>query len=378
MRASIWILLFLLAACASPIEDARAPATAASTSAPAQTGTSIALAETTATAPAPPTITLLPTTPAPTATTAPTPTATAAPAEALSAAWSYPIGLPERALGDGFFIRHGYITENTWYNPGYWHTGEDWYALEGDTAGAGVYAVADGEVVYAGSNYPGRVVIVRHAEELYSMYGHLDPALAVAVGEQVVRGQQLGTVLQRGDDVPNHLHFEMRTFLTTAEVNGDRPRYGFRCGPNCAPGPGYWPIDAPDLPTALGWRNPTHVINRRAFPAAAAGNLGAVVVAAQPIASSVMLWADIGEDGRPQGAQGEIGLEPRARFGLLELRAGPEATESTGAESYALWYRVRLSDGREGWLQAAAPSAFETGSDGRPSTTRFNLLPALE
>ncbi|HEY0734309.1 MAG TPA: M23 family metallopeptidase [Herpetosiphonaceae bacterium] len=376
MRASIWMLLFLLAACASPIEDARAPATAAPGSAPAQTSTSIVVAETTATPPpAPPTTTPLPPTTAPTATTAPTLTATATPAPALTAAWSYPIGLPERALGDGFFIRHGYITENTWYNPGYWHTGEDWYALEGDTAGAGVYAVADGEIVYAGSNYPGRVVIVRHADELYSMYGHLDPGLAVAVGEPVVRGQPLGTVLRRGDDVPNHLHFEMRTFLTTAEVNGDRPRYAFRCGPNCAPGPGYWPIDAPDLPTALGWRNPTHVINRRAFPAAA-GNLGEVVVAAQPIASSVTLWAQPAEDGTPQQAQGEIGLEPGARFILLELRAGPEATEATGAEAYVLWYRVRLPDGRAGWLQAAVPSAFETGGDGRPSTTRFNLLHA--
>ena len=43
------------------------------------------------------------------------------------------------------------------------------------------------------------------------------------------------------------------------------PRYDFRCGANCPPGPGYWPIDAPDLPSDLGWRNPTHTINRRAF-----------------------------------------------------------------------------------------------------------------
>jgi hypothetical protein len=245
------------------------------------------------------------------------------------------------------------------------------------TAGAGVYAVADGEIVYAGSNYPGRVVIIRHAGELYSMYGHLDPALAVTVGEQVLRGQSFGTVLRRGDDVPNHLHFEIRTFLTTAEVNGDRPRYNFRCGPNCAPGPGYWPLDAPELPSALGWRNPTHAINRRAFPAAS-GNLGEVVVAAQPIASSVTLWADIAEDGAPQQAQGEIGLESGARFTLLAVRVGPEATQATSAQSYVLWYRVRLPDGREGWLQAAVPSDFETGSDGRPSTTRFNLLPTIE
>lgn len=371
MRAIIWICLFLLVACASSTEEARAPVDAAPTSAPAQPGTTIVVAE-----PTPTTISAPPIS-APTATPTP-PTATATPAQALTATWSYPIGRPDRALGDGFFIRHGYITENTWYNPGYWHTGEDWYALEGDTAGAGVYAVADGEVVYAGSNYPGRVVIVRHAGELYSMYGHLDPALAVTVGEQVVRGQSLGTVLRRGDDVPNHLHFEIRTFLTTPAVNGDRPRYDFRCGPNCAPGPGYWPLDAPDVPSALGWRNPAHVINRRAFPEAAAGNLGEVVVAAQPLASSVTLWTDIAEDGAPQQTQGEIGLEPGARFTLLEVRAGPEATEATSAESYALWYRVRLPDGRAGWLAAAVPSPFETGSDGRPSTMRFNLVPVID
>lgn len=368
MRAIIGIVL-LLVACASPIADVRPPVAASPSSAPTQTGTASAAAEATPTAPpAPPTTTPLQPTTLPTATTTPTP--------ALSAAWSYPIGLPDRTPGDGFFIRHGYSTENTWYNPGYRHTGEDWYALAGDTAGAGVYAVADGEVVYAGSNYPGRVVIVRHAGELYSMYGHLDPVLNVAVGDHVARGRQLGTVLRRGDDVPNHLHFEIRTFLTTPEVNGPRPRYGFRCGPHCAPGPGYWPLDAPELPTAFGWRNPTHVINRRAFPPAA-GDLGEVVVAAQPISSSVTLWTQIAENGAPQGDQGEIGLQPGARFALLAVWAGPEATEATGAEAYALWYRVRLPDGRAGWIEAAVPSAFETDSDGRSAAVRFNFYPAI-
>jgi murein DD-endopeptidase MepM/ murein hydrolase activator NlpD len=364
VRKLSWMILLLLVACASSAEDVREPVMDSATSAPTQTSTAIVVAQATATAP--PTTT----------TTAPsaTPTATSIPQPALSATWSYPIGLPNRAPGDGFFIRHGYITENTWYNPGYWHTGEDWYALDGETAGAGVYAVADGEVVYAGSNYPGRVVMVRHAGDLYSMYGHLDPALRVEVGAQVTRGQQLGTVLARGDDVPDHLHFEMRTFLTTAEVNGDRPRYDFRCGPNCVPGPGYWPIAAPELPTALGWRNPTHVINRRAFPAA--GNLGEVVVAAPPGSLRVTLWADVAENGAPQQAQGEIALEPGARLPLLEVRSGPEATEASSAQSYVLWYRVRLADGREGWVAAAVPSDVETGGDGRPSTTRFNLLPA--
>ena len=116
-------------------------------------------------------------------------------------------------------------------------------------------------VVFAGSDYPGRVVIVRHADDLFSMYGHLDYALLVEVGDVVERGQPLGAILARTDGrAPSHLHFEIRTFLTTPEVNGDAPRYGFACGVDCPPGPGYWPIDAPEHPSVIGWRNPTHLI----------------------------------------------------------------------------------------------------------------------
>ncbi len=306
-------------------------------------------------------------TPSPQPATLPAPTTppTASPLGVL--AYSYPIGSPGRSPGDGFFIRHGYTAENTWYNPGYRHTGEDWYAIEGDTAGAEVYAISDGEVVYAGANYPGRVVIVRHPGDLFSMYGHLDPALAVGVGQRVPRGDVLGTVLFRGDKTPNHLHFEVRTFLTAREVNGEAPRYGFRCGVRCPPGPGYWPIDAPDHPGALGWRNPTHVINRRMLPE---GALGQVVVATRPVSPSVSLWsAPVGQAGD------ELALHAGDRYALLEVWAGPEDTRETSASSYRLWYRIRLADGRDGWVQAAVPSTFETGADGRPSSVYFNFLP---
>src|SRR5688500_17714473 len=113
------------------------------------------------------------------------------------------------------------------YHHGYLHAGEDWYTIEGDAAGAGVYAAATGEVVFAGSEYPGRVVIVRHADDLFSMYGHLDDALSVRVGDGVQRGRPLGTILARTDGrAPSHLHFELRTYFTTPEVNGESPRYG--------------------------------------------------------------------------------------------------------------------------------------------------------
>jgi hypothetical protein len=292
---------------------------------------------------------------------------------ASTASYSYPIGTPGRPLGDGFFVRHGYAVENTWYLPDYWHAGEDWYAIDGSTAGARVYAVAAGTVVYAGANYPGRVVIIKHGDGLFSMYGHLDPELEVAAGEQVRRGTMLGRVLRRSDKTPNHLHFEIRAFLTTNEVNGANPRYNFRCGVRCPPGPGYWPIRAPDHPSAQGWRNPTHVIARRAYGAATAGR-GEVVVARQPASGTTTIWSHAPGASR-RTRVGEMRLQPGARFQLLNVLAGAEAGHATSARGYELWYQIRLGDGRDGWVQAALPSTYETGGDGRPATVRFSFYP---
>ena len=190
MSARIHILLLILAVlngCSPASEGAPTPGSSASVSPapqalPTPARTSAPAIAATAQATLAPSQT--PAAPAPTvqATAAPAPSATPEPAAPL---FSYPIGKPGQPLGDGFFIRHGDQVENTWYNPGYWHTGEDWYATAGDTAGALVYAIADGTVEYIGGNYPGRVVIVRHAGGLYSMYGHLDPQVSTKAGAQV-------------------------------------------------------------------------------------------------------------------------------------------------------------------------------------------------
>jgi murein DD-endopeptidase MepM/ murein hydrolase activator NlpD len=297
-------------------------------------------------------------------------------AQAAALAFSYPVGLPGRVVGDGFLVRHGYATENTWYNPGWWHTGEDWYLAEGETGGVGVYAAAAGEVVFAGSEYPGRVVIVAHVDGLFSMNGHLDYALAVETGQMVERGQLLGTVLTRTDGLaPSHLHFEMRTFFTTPEVNGAAPRYGVACGFDCPPGPGYWPIDAPEHPSAMGWRNPTHIINGRSWleevPA------GAEVVVAETAPQSTALWT-APEDAADAERLGEVSLRAGDRYPLLALDVGAEDATGTSAEAYRVWYRIALPDGIEGWVRAAAPVANDTGSDGRPSSVQFDFLPAVE
>ena len=289
-------------------------------------------------------------------------------------AFSYPIGLPGRVLGDGFVIRHGYATENTWYNPGWLHTGEDWYAIEGDTAGAAVFAIADGEVVFAGSDYPGPVVIVRHAPDLFSMYGHLAYDLPVETGQRVARGARVGTVLSRTDGrAPSHLHFEIRTFLTIPEVNGEAPRYGVGCGFQCPPGPGYWPIDAPEHPSALGWRNPTHAINTPA-----ATGMEPRVPAEVVVASGVEVEVSVSpRAGAGEGTGVRLPLVSGERYPLLDIDTGPVASTPTSAEGYGLWYRLALPDGDAGWVEGAVPTDDETGSDGRPSSIRFLLLPLL-
>ena len=300
----------------------------------------------------------------------------AAAQSANAIAFSLPIGLPGRARGDGFFIRHGYSCENSWYNPGAWHTGEDWYLIDGDTAGAEAYAVADGQVVFSDSDYPGRVVIVEHAADLFSTYGHLGPELDVQDGDDVARGQRLGVVLNRTDGLaPSHLHFEMRTFLTTPKVNGDAPQYGFACGVNCPPGPGYWPIDAPELPSAMGWRNPTHTLFHRMFTERRPTR-DAELVVPQSVSGTFDLWS-APTDHADAVIIGSTPLRPGDRLRWISVATGPEASVQTSAEGYRLWVRIDPSLGKRGWMQAAIASTNDTGTDGRPSSIWFNLLPAL-
>jgi murein DD-endopeptidase MepM/ murein hydrolase activator NlpD len=299
----------------------------------------------------------------------------ATPAQEQAAwAWVYPMGRAGDVPGNGLYMRHAFATENTSFYPGGWHTGENYYLLEGESAGAEVYAASDGEIVYAGFDYPGPVVIIRHANDLYSMYGHLDYALDVDSGP-VRRGQRLGTVLYRTDGrSPSHLHFEIRRFLTTPEVNGATPRYSFTCGTNCPPGPGYWPIDAQEHPVGMGWLNPLHAMAVRSFPDGIPPG-GVEVMVAEDAPPAVDTYP------APEGdsPNGTIDLDPGMRFRLTGIEAGDEETTETSAEAYRLWYEV-LDPERDApvWLRALEPSDDALGSDGRPSSLRFNLLPAIE
>jgi murein DD-endopeptidase MepM/ murein hydrolase activator NlpD len=194
----------------------------------------------------------------------------------------------------------------------------------------------------------------------------------VEVGEVVERGQLIGSLLTFvGRRVPSHLHFELRDFLINPVVNGETPSYGVRCGVNCPPGPGYWPTSAPEHPTALGWRNPTHVINQRAF----AGGilLGTDVIATGLAGDAVDLWsAPPDQDGA--AIVGTLSVLPGDRFRLQAVATGPEASEESSAEGYHVWYQINVGPGDRAWVQAAVPSFEDTGSDGRPSGVTYAFL----
>ncbi len=124
----------------------------------------------------------------------------------------------------------------------------------------------------------------------------------------------------------------------------------------------------------MGWRNPTHVIGHRAFDDPPTD---AEVVVPDSPNELAALWSApaASDDARPVG---ELQLSAGARYRLLAIDAGREATTETSAEGYQLWYRIALPGGERAWVQAAVPSPAETGSDGRPSSVRFDFLPGFE
>jgi lipoprotein NlpD len=80
----------------------------------------------------------------------------------------------------------------------------------GGKVGDPVLAAADGKVIFGG-NGPrgyGNLVIVKHANELLSVYAH-NRSLAVKEGQSVKRGQKIAELGESGTTSPR-LHFEIR------------------------------------------------------------------------------------------------------------------------------------------------------------------------
>jgi len=78
-------------------------------------------------------------------------------------------------------------------------------------AGEPVYAVADGEVIYAGDGLHGygNVVILRHDAQLTTLYAH-NNSLKVHQGEHVRQGMLIALLGNTGHSTGPHVHFEIR------------------------------------------------------------------------------------------------------------------------------------------------------------------------
>jgi len=93
------------------------------------------------------------------------------------------------------------------------HNGADMVAPRGSP----IFAAANGRIAFSGvySSY-GNLVIIDHGNGLQTYYAHCD-TLNVAVGQNVMRGQQIATVGTTGRSTAYHLHFEVRVNGTVQE-----------------------------------------------------------------------------------------------------------------------------------------------------------------
>lgn len=123
-----------------------------------------------------------------------------------------PVGKPD---AQGYYMSRGFRAN--------YHMGEDWNGEGGGNSDLGdpVYTIGHGIVVMARDVRMGwgNLVIVRHLyreggqlKTVDSVYAHLD-RITVKEGQQIKRGQQVGTIGTNRGMYTAHLHFEIRKNL---------------------------------------------------------------------------------------------------------------------------------------------------------------------
>jgi len=77
--------------------------------------------------------------------------------------------------------------------------------------GTPLTAGADGEIVHKGNNGSGGVtLIIRHANNMHTVYYHLQKPSHLRVGERVSQGEKVAFSGNTGASTGPHLHFELR------------------------------------------------------------------------------------------------------------------------------------------------------------------------
>jgi murein DD-endopeptidase MepM/ murein hydrolase activator NlpD len=117
-------------------------------------------------------------------------------------------GVPEQYAGSLRWPLDAYIVSSEFGERwGKIHKGMDMAA----DAGEPVYAIAAGEVIYAGDGLRGygNVVILRHDRKTSSLYAH-NSELKVKQGDQVAQGTLIALLGSTGHSTGPHVHFEIR------------------------------------------------------------------------------------------------------------------------------------------------------------------------
>ncbi len=198
MKNIVFLLIFFLVSCAPAIQPVAADVL------PTLTSTPIALTQT----------------PNPTVVSAPpAPTATQTSCDPFTVDYCVtdghflfqrPIQPPANDSIDPTY-RYG-STQNNTRDP---HHGVD---ME-NPIGTPVHAAGDGMVVFAGrdkeaiyspwANFYGNVIVIKHADDLFTLYGHLSK-IVVEAGQTIHAGDKIGEVGREGVAIGSHLHFEIR------------------------------------------------------------------------------------------------------------------------------------------------------------------------
>ena len=138
--------------------------------------------------------------------------------------FDFPVAPPH---GQGYYKSRGFRAGS--------HLGEDWLVTDGSSArslGRPVHSIGNGVVVLARDIHAawGNVVVIRHAwierrqlRFVDSLYAHLD-RIGAREGQQIRRGQQIGTIGNNHGMYPAHLHFEIHKDLTIGVNHSGGPR----------------------------------------------------------------------------------------------------------------------------------------------------------